>query len=214
MIDPDLLAYLRYASLRETPLLAENRRITEAQGLGHLQVAPEQAQLMALLVKLARARLGIEIGVLAGYSALWLAEALPPGGRLLACDIDPQVTQRARADWATAGLADRIELRIGPALTTLDAEISGGMAARYDFAFIDADKVGYIDYYERCMTLVGSGGFIMADNSLWYGRVVDADDTSTDTQAIRGFNRHLHADERVDLSLIPLGDGLTVARKR
>lgn len=214
MIDESLLAYLRHVSLRETDVMVDNRRVTAAAGNGHLQVDPEQGQLMALLLQLMGARMGIELGVYAGYSSLWLAGALPPGGRLLACDNDAEITERARVDWRRAGLADRVELRLGQARDTLDEELAGGMAGRYDFALIDADKTGYLDYYERCLALIGSGGLIMADNSLWHGRVVDADDESADTQAIRQFNRYLHNDDRIDLSMVPIGDGLTLARKR
>ncbi|MES1932212.1 caffeoyl-CoA O-methyltransferase [Salinisphaera shabanensis T35B1] len=214
MIDKELLAYLRHVSLRETEIMVANRRTTAAEANADLQVDPEQGQFMALLLKLAGARRGIEIGVYAGYSSLWIAQSLPAEGRLLACDNDPEITERARRDWAAAGLADRIELKLGDALATLDAEVAAGMAGAYDFVFIDADKAGYIDYYERALALVHAGGLIMADNSLWHGRVIDPDDESTDTQAIRAFNRHVHADDRVDMSLIPIGDGLTLAYKR
>ncbi|MAS09991.1 O-methyltransferase [Salinisphaera sp.] len=214
MFDSELLTYLRHASLRETDVMVENRRVTAARDDANLQVDPEQGQLIALLVQLMGARRGIEIGVYAGYSSLWIAQGLPASGRLLACDIDAEITQRAQRDWAAAGLADRIELRLGPALATLDNEIAAGMAGQYDFVFIDADKAGYIDYYERALALVHAGGLIIADNTLWHGRVIDPDDRSTDTQAIRDFNRYLHGDERIDLSLVPIGDGLTLARKR
>lgn len=214
MFDSELLTYLRHASLRETDVMVENRRVTAARDDANLQVDPEQGQLIALLVQLMGARRGIEIGVYAGYSSLWIAQSLPASGRLLACDIDAEITQRAQRDWAAAGLADRIELRLGPALATLDNEIAAGMAGQYDFVFIDADKAGYIDYYERALALVHAGGLIIADNTLWHGRVIDPDDRSTDTQAIRDFNRYLHGDERIDLSLVPIGDGLTLARKR
>ncbi|MBO9469759.1 class I SAM-dependent methyltransferase [Endozoicomonas sp. G2_2] len=214
MFDSELVTYLRHASLRETDIMVENRRVTAARDDANLQVDPEQGQLIALLVQLMGARRGIEIGVYAGYSSLWIAQSLPASGRLLACDIDAEITQRAQRDWAAAGLADRIELRLGPALATLDNEIAAGMAGQYDFVFIDADKAGYIDYYERALALVHAGGLIIADNTLWHGRVIDPDDRSTDTQAIRDFNRYLHGDERIDLSLVPIGDGLTLARKR
>ena len=214
MFDSELLTYLRHASLRETDVMVENRRVTAARDDANLQVDPEQGQLIALLIQLMGARRGIEIGVYAGYSSLWIAQSLPASGRLLACDIDAEITQRAQRDWAAAGLADRIELRLGPALATLDNEIAAGMAGQYDFVFIDADKAGYIDYYERALALVHAGGLIIADNTLWHGRVIDPDDRSTDTQAIRDFNRYLHGDERIDLSLVPIGDGLTLARKR
>ncbi|MES1929690.1 caffeoyl-CoA O-methyltransferase [Salinisphaera dokdonensis CL-ES53] len=214
MFDSELLTYLRHASVRETEVMADNRRVTAAQDNGNLQVDPEQGQLISLVLQLMSARRGIEIGVYAGYSSLWIAQSLPAGGQLLACDTDAEITQRAQQAWAAAGVADRIELRLGPALATLDNEIAAGMAGQYDFVFIDADKAGYIDYYERALALVHGGGLIIADNTLWHGRVIDPDDSSTDTQAIRDFNRYLHGDERIDLSLVPIGDGLTLARKR
>lgn len=214
MFDSDVLAYLREVSLRETSVMQANRRHTASGDDAHLQIDPEQGQLLALLVRMIGARRGIEIGVFAGYSSLWLAGALPADGYLVACDNDAVITRRARADWTAAGLSDRISLRLGQALETLDAEIHAGRAQTYDFVFIDADKAGYIDYYERGLTLIRSGGLVIADNTLWHGRVVDAHDDSVDTRAIRAFNRYLHEDRRVDMSLIPIGDGLTVARKR
>ena len=213
-VDARLLAYIERIGEREPAHLAANRRVTRASGAGQMQVSPRQGQLMALLVALAEARRGIEIGVYAGYSTLWLAEAIGPSGRLLACDHDPDITERARADWAAAGLADRIDLRLGDARATLDAEVAAGMAGAYDFAFIDADKSRYIDYYERCLALVRPGGLIMADNTLWYTRVADSSCTDEETEAIRAFNRHLAHNERVDLSVLLVGDGLTLARKR
>lgn len=214
MIDSEILAYLRHVSLRETDVMIANRRATAATGNANLQIDPEQGQLLALLVRLSGARRAIEIGVYAGYSSLWIAQSLPAGGQLLACDIDAGITERARRDWATAGLTDRIELRLAPARDTLDQEIAAGMAGQYDFVFIDADKAGTIDYYERALALVRAGGLIVVDNTLWHGRVIDADDHSTDTQAIRYFNRYIHGDERIDLSVVPIGDGLTLAYKR
>ncbi|GAB3681120.1 O-methyltransferase [Salinisphaera aquimarina] len=214
MIDAELLAYLRDVSLRETAVMVANRRATARGDNAHLQIDPEQGQLMALLLRAIGARRGIEIGVFAGYSALWLAHALPTDGHLLALDIDAEITRRAQADWEQAGLAQRVTLKIGPALASLDTEIAEGRAGADDFVFIDADKAGYLDYYERALVLVRAGGLIMADNTLWHGRVTDPDDDSTDTRAIRAFNNHLYEDTRVDISLIPIGDGLTVARKR
>lgn len=213
-VDARLRAYLDEIGDREPPYLAANRCATEAAGRAHLQVSPRQGQLMALLVALAEARRGIEIGVYAGYSTLWLAEAIGPSGCILACDHDPDITARARADWAAVGVADRIDLRLGDALETLNREVAAGMAGAYDFAFIDADKPRYIDYYERCLALVRPGGLIMADNTLWYLRVSDPNCVDAATEAVRAFNRHLAADDRIDLSVLPLGDGLTLARKR
>lgn len=214
MIDPDLLAYLRDVSLRETPVMKANRQATESGANAHLQVDPEQGQLMALLVRLMGARRGIEIGVFAGYSSLWLAGALPPDGRLLACDNDAEIIERARVAWHEAGLTDRVVLCLDEARTTLHSEIAGGAAGSYDFVFIDADKAGYIAYYEQAMTLLRSGGLVMADNTLWHGCVIDDSDDSVDTRAIQAFNRYLHTDTRVETSLVPIGDGLTLARKR
>lgn len=214
MIDSQLLNYLRENSLRETEVMAANRRETAEHANADLQIDPEQGQLIALLLQLMGARRGIEVGVYAGYSSLWIAHALPASGQLIACDIDAAITERAQRDWARAGVADRVELRLGPALATLDNEIGAGMAGQYDFVFIDADKGGYIDYYERALALVRAGGLIVLDNTLWHGQVVEGGADSGDTQAIRAFNQHAHADERVDLSLVPIGDGLTLARKR
>jgi predicted O-methyltransferase YrrM len=213
-VDAGLRAYIRAVAGREPAHLAANRRATADAGRAHMQVSPEQGQLMALLVALIAARRGIEIGVFAGYSTLWLAEAVGPQGRVLACDHDPEITARATADWVAAGLAKRIDLVLGDAQETLDREIADGQADGYDFAFIDADKGRYIDYYERCLTLVRSGGLIMADNTLWYGQVADPACKDAETEAIRAFNQHLGRDARIDLSLLVLGDGLTVARKR
>lgn len=213
-VDARLRAYIDAIGDREPAHLAINRGETEASGAANLQVSPRQGQLMALLVALAEARHGIEIGVYAGYSTLWLAEAVGPSGRILACDHDPGITERAHADWDAAGLTDRIDLRLGDALATLDAEVTAGMTAAYDFAHIDADKSRYIDYYERCLELVRPGGLIMADNTLWYARVADPVCDDEQTQAIRAFNRHLADDERIDISVLVLGDGLTLARKR
>lgn len=213
-VDARLRAYIDGIGDREPAYLAANRGVTEASGAAHLQISPRQGQLMALLVALAEARRGIEIGVYAGYSTLWLAQAIGPSGRILACDHDPGITARARADWAAAGMAARIDLRLGDALATLNAEVAAGMIGAYDFAFIDADKSRYIDYYERCMALVRPGGLIMADNTLWYTRVADPACDDDQTETIRAFNRYLADDERIDLSVLVLGDGLTLARKR
>lgn len=209
-----LLEYLRAVSLREPAVLAELREETATRGDAQMQIAPEQGQLMALLLRLIGARHTIEIGVYTGYSALVTALALPADGYVLACDIDPDTTETARRYWSRAGVADRIDLRLVPALQTLDGEVRAGSLGRYDFAFIDADKGGYIDYYERCLALLRPGGLIAVDNTLWSGRVADADAGDEDTRAIRAFNEHVAGDERVDLSLVPIADGLTLARKR
>jgi predicted O-methyltransferase YrrM len=168
---------------------------------------------MALLIKLMGAHNAIEVGVFTGYSALSVALALPPTGRLLACDISEEYTDVARRYWQQAGVADKIDLRIAPALDTLQARLKDGEAGLYDFAFIDADKTGYDAYYECCLQLLRRGGLILLDNTLRSGRVTERAD-SEDTAAIQTLNIKLHFDERVDLSLLPLSDGLTLARKR
>jgi predicted O-methyltransferase YrrM len=211
-LDDGLYQYLLDASLREHPALAEMRALTLTHPLARMQIAPEQGQFMALLVKLLGARRTLEIGVFTGYSALAVALALPDDGHVIGCDISTEYTDIGRKFWEKAGVAHKIDLRIAPALDTLDALIGEGHSGRFDFAFIDADKTGYAAYYERCLTLLRSGGLIAVDNTLWSGKVAQPADDE-DTAALQEFNRKLHYDERVDLSLLPLGDGLTLARK-
>jgi predicted O-methyltransferase YrrM len=179
-----------------------------------MQISPEQGQLMQLLVRLMGARRTLEVGVFTGYSSLAVALALPEDGRILACDLSEEYTAIARRHWQAAGVAHKIELVIGPALATLDARLARGEAGRYDFAFIDADKGNYTGYYERALELVRPGGLIAVDNTLWGGAVADETDHSDDTVALRRFNQQLLGDGRVDLSLVPIGDGLTLARRR
>jgi predicted O-methyltransferase YrrM len=213
-LDNALYEYLLRASLREHPALARLRAETAAHPKVNMQIAPEQGQFMALLVRLMGATRCIEVGVFTGYSSLAVALALPDEGRIVACDVSDEYTAVARRYWAEAGVADRIDLRLAPALETLDALLAGGAAGSYDFAFIDADKEAYSDYYERSLQLLRPGGLIAVDNTLWDGAVADPADQSADTVAIRAFNERLHGDERIDLSLVPIGDGLTLARKR
>ncbi len=213
-LDDRLYDYLLRHSLREHPALARLRAETAAHPQVVMQISPEQGQFMQLLVRLLGARRAIEVGVFTGYSSLAVALALPPGGTLLACDISEEYTRIARRYWAEAGVADRIELVLAPALATLDARLAAGEAGRYDFAFIDADKTAYHDYYERLLRLIRPGGLIAVDNTLWSGAVADPADQEDDTRAIREFNERLHADARIDLSLVPIGDGLTLARRR
>ena len=212
-LDDTLYRYLLDHSLREHPAQAALREATRSQPHAGMQISPEQGQLMAMLVRLMGARRTIEIGVFTGYSALTVALALPADGELLACDISDEYTRIGRPFWKAAGVAHKIELRLAPALTTLDARLAEGAAGHYDFAFIDADKTNYDAYYERCLQLVRAGGLIAIDNVLWGGSVArPAEDAST--AAIQALNRKLHRDERIDLSLMPIGDGLTLARKR
>ena len=209
-----LYAYLLANSLRETPVQRRLRAATRRIPMGTMQIGPEQGMFMQLLVKLMRARRIVEVGTFTGYSSLAMALALPPGGRIVCCDVSEVWTAVARKHWKLAGVEKKISLRIAPAIETLDALLAAGGTGRYDFAFIDADKSSYANYYERCLKLVRRGGLIAVDNTLWGGSVADPREKDKDTRAIRAFNRKLHRDRRVDISLLPIGDGLTLAVKR
>ena len=209
-----LYDYYLANSLREPPVLARLREETAGMARGSMQISPEQGQFMALLVEITGARRTLEVGTFTGYSTLAVALALPPEGRVVACDISADYTAVGRRYWAEAGVAEKIELRLGPALETLDSLLAEGAAGRFDFMFIDADKEGYLDYYERGLELLRPGGLMAVDNVLWGGRVAEPDQDSEETRAIRAINEALHADERVSLAMIPIGDGLTLARKR
>ena len=213
-LDGPLYDYLLTASLREHPVLARLRAATARHPKVNMQISPEQGQFMALLVRLIGATRCIEVGVFTGYSSLAVALAMPPTGRIVACDISEEYTAMARPYWEEAGVGGRIDLRIAPALETLDALLAADGAGTYDFGFIDADKGAYADYYERMLELLHAGGLIAVDNTLWDGAVADPDDHEPDTVAIRAFNEALRDDARIDLSLVPIGDGLTLARKR
>ena len=213
-IDDRLYLYLVDHSLRETALMRELRELTQGHAMAHMQIAPEQGQFLALLVELLGAEQIIEIGTFTGYSALCMAQAMPPNGRLLCCDINPEWTAIASDYWERAGVRERIDLRIAPALETLDKLLEDGAAGHFDSAFIDADKTNYLNYSERCLQLLRPGGLLMFDNTLWNGAVADPEDQSADTLALRALNHRLLGDERVSLSLVPIGDGLTLARKR
>lgn len=213
-LDGPLYEYLLSASLREHAVLARLRAETSAHPRANMQIAPEQGQFMALLARLTGATRCIEVGVFTGYSSLAMALAMPPTGRIIACDVSEEYTAVARRYWEEAGVAGRIELRIAPALETLDGLLAEGGAGAWDFGFIDADKGGYAEYYERLLALLRPGGLIAVDNTLWDGAVADPGNHEADTVAIRAFNEKLLDDERIDLSLVPIGDGLTLARKR
>jgi caffeoyl-CoA O-methyltransferase len=213
-VDDRLHAYLLGASLREVPALARLREETATHRAAGMQISPEQGQFMQLLVRLIGAKRALEVGVFTGYSSLAVALAMPADGHILACDVSEEFTRIARRHWDAAGVSGKIELVLAPAVDTLDARLAAGEAGRYDFAFIDADKGNYLAYYERVLRLLRPGGLVAVDNTLWDGAVADPDDQSADTSAIRRFNAVLHDDERVDLSLVPIGDGLTLARKR
>ncbi|HWC98142.1 MAG TPA: class I SAM-dependent methyltransferase [Candidatus Sulfopaludibacter sp.] len=208
-----LSAYARSITVREPEALRKLREESADHPHASMQTAPEQGQLLHLLARATGARKTLEVGTFMGYSSTWVALALPPGGKVIACDVSEEYTSRARLTWADAGVTDRVELRLGPAIETLDAMLAAGDAGTFDFAFIDADKANYPHYYDRALTLLRTGGLIAVDNVLWDGKVIDPAEKDGETQAIRDFNRKLQGDSRVVLSLIPLGDGLTLACK-
>ncbi|SDG76354.1 Predicted O-methyltransferase YrrM [Pseudomonas benzenivorans] len=213
-LDDDLYRYLLEVSLRETPLLKRLRDETAQLANAQWQIAPEQGQFMALLVRLSGARRIIEVGTFTGYSALCMAQAMPADGRLICCDIPGDYNATAERYWREAGLAGCIEQRLAPALETLAALEAAGQAGSFDLIFIDADKANYPAYFEHALGLVRQGGLILFDNTLWSGRVLEQHPDSVDTRAIQALNRALKDDARIDLSLLPLGDGLTLCRKR
>ncbi len=208
-----LAEYVVAVGTRENAVQRRLRAATRSMPSGGMQIGPEQAALMQLLVRAIGARRCIEIGTFTGYSALAVALALPPGGRIVCCDVSEEWTSIARKYWNLASVSRKIQLKLGPALATLD-DLLPENRGKFDFAFIDADKTNYENYYERCLKLVRRGGLIAIDNTLWHGRVIDRRDRSADTRAIRAFNRRLRRDRRVEISLVPIGDGLTLALKR
>ena len=212
-VTDELADYIRRITLREPEALRQQRESTDLHPQASMQTSPEQGQFLHLLARLVGARKTLEVGVFLGYSSTWVALALPAGGKIIACDQSAEYTAQARRLWRAAGVEDKIDLRLGGALATLDALIAEGNSGSFDFAFIDADKTNYANYYDRALALVRPGGLIVSDNVLWKGAVIDATKTDADTEAIRAFNRKLHADARVSLSLVPLGDGLTLACK-
>lgn len=209
-----LYDYLLGVSLREPDVLRRLREETAALEEATMQIGPEQGQLMALLVQMLGARRTLEVGTFTGYSALVVALALPADGRVVACDVSEEWTRIARRYWLEAGVSDKIDLRLGPALDTLDALLATRAAGTFDFAFIDADKANVRQYYEKALALVRRGGVVAIDNVLWSGKVIDPDVKDADTEALRALNAALKDDERVSLSLVPIGDGLTLALKR
>jgi predicted O-methyltransferase YrrM len=214
-LDDRLYGYLIAQGTRETALQRRLREETHATvRAAGMQIGPEQGQLMGLLVRLIGARRALEIGTFTGYSALAVALALPADGRLLCCDVNAEWTAIARRYWDEAGVAGKIELRLAPALETLAALRRDGQDGSFDFAFIDADKTNYDGYYEHALGLVRRGGLILIDNVLWGGAVADPKDRSADTKALRALNTKLRNDERIDLAMLPIGDGVTMARVR
>jgi predicted O-methyltransferase YrrM len=208
-----LYDYLLSVSLRESEILVKLREETANHPAANMQIAPEQGQFMALLVQLLGASKTLEVGVFTGYSSLCVALALPRSGRIAACDVSEEYTAIARRYWQLAGVADKIDLHLAPALKTLDRLLASGQAETFDFAFIDADKENYWNYYERSLQLIRPGGLIAIDNVLWNGRVADPQERDLSTESIRDFNRQLLEDERVTISLVPIADGLTLALK-
>jgi predicted O-methyltransferase YrrM len=213
-LNDGLYQYLLNHSVQEPEILVALRQETASLPLAEMQIAPEQGQFMALLVQLLGVKKALEVGVFTGYSALRVALAMPTDGRLVACDINPEYTAIAQRYWAAAGVADRIDLRLGPALDTLNHLIDAGEANQFDFAFIDADKANYSNYYERVLQLVRPGGLVVIDNVLWSGRVADPAVQDSRTKALRQFNQRLYQDDRIVLSLVPIADGLTLALKK
>lgn len=206
--------YMLDHSLRETDVMRRLREETSKLAASNMQIAPEQGQFMALLLELAGAKRVIEVGTFTGYSALCMAQSLPDDGKLICCDVSEEWTAVAKHYWAEAGVDQKISLRLAPALETLDELLESGQVEAFDAAFVDADKTNYINYYERCLRLVRPGGMLMFDNTLWDGSVADEANQKEDTVAIRELNDHVHRDDRVSVSLVPIGDGLTLIRKR
>ena len=213
-LSDELAAYVRTTGIREPAVLARLREETASLPEANMQVAPEQGAFLALLAELIGARRCLEVGTFTGYSSLAVALALPDDGRIVCCDVSEEWTGIARRFWQEAGVVDKVDLRIAPATETLDALIADGEEETYDFAFVDADKPGYDGYYERLLRLVRPGGLIAFDNVLWGGRVADESETDDSTTALRALNEKLRGDERVSLVLLPVGDGMTLARRR
>jgi len=206
--------YLLGISVREPEVARRLREETQQLANAQMQIGPDQGQFMQLLVQLLGARKTLEVGVFTGYSALWVALGLPNDGRIIACDISEEYTAVGKRYWKDAGVDQKIDLRIGPALETLDELLKSNQAGTFDFAFIDADKTNYQNYYERTLQLLRAGGLIAVDNTLWSGAVADPNVNDADTVAIRQLNEKLHRDERVTVSMLTVGDGLTLAMKR
>jgi predicted O-methyltransferase YrrM len=213
-LSDELAAYVLEVGTREPGVLARLREETAALPEHGMQIAPEQGAFLALLVELTGARRCLEIGTFTGYSSTAVAMALPEDGRIVCCDISEAWTSMARRYWAEAGVAEKIDLRIAPATETLDGLLADGAESTYDFAFVDADKSGYDGYYERLLRLVRPGGLIALDNTLWSGRVLEADAGDEDTRALQALNRKLAGDDRISLCLLPVADGVTLARRR
>lgn len=213
-LSDELNAYLVEVGAREPEVLGLLREETALMPEAGMQIAVEQGALLAMLVKLLDARRILEVGTFTGYSSTAMALALPPDGRIVCCDVSKEFTDVARRTWAAAGIEDRVDLRLAPALETLDALLAEGKAGTFDFAFIDADKTDYAEYHERIVQLLRSGGLAVYDNVFWGGDVIDPSRTDPSTVGVRRLNERLATDERVTISMIPVADGLTLALKR
>ncbi|MDE1461199.1 O-methyltransferase [Spartinivicinus poritis] len=205
--------YIWQVGVRETAVMQQCREETAAMPNANMQIAPEQGQFLALLAQLMGAKRIVEVGTFTGYSALWMASVLPDDGELIACDISDEYTSKAKQYWQQAGITNKIDLKIKPATESLAELLAAGGAGQVDMLFIDADKIGYQDYYEQGLQLLRQGGLMAFDNTLWSGSVAEPSD-DPDTVALQKFNRHVHSDQRVDMGLLPIGDGLTLVRKK
>jgi predicted O-methyltransferase YrrM len=212
-ITDELAQYIREVTLREPEALRRLRESTENHPRASMQTSPEQGQFLHLLARTAGARKTLEVGVFMGYSSTWVALALPAGGKVVACDVSEEYTTRARQTWKEAGVESKVDLRLAPALETLDKLLADGLGGTFDMAFIDADKGNYANYYDRALALLRPGGVAAIDNVLWDGLVIDPNDHDAETEAIRAFNRKVHADQRVAVSMATMGDGLMLACK-
>jgi len=211
--DEHAYEYVVNTSVRETDVARRLREETQELPMAQMQIGPDQGQFMQMLVKLIRAKNTLEVGVFTGYSSLWVALGLPPDGKIVACDVSEEYTAIAKRYWKEAGVDQKIDLQLRPALETLDELIARGKSDTFDFAFIDADKGNYDNYYERILKLLRTGGLIAIDNTIWSGRVADPNESDPDTVALRNLNAKLHRDERITLSMLTVGDGLTLAMK-
>ena len=213
-VTPELYQYLLSISVQEHPLLLELRKETKKLYTANMQIAPEQGQFLQLIIKLLGAINVIEVGTYTGYSSLAMALALPKNGKIIACDTNESWTSIAKSFWGMAGVQEKISLKLAPAKETLEKLIAMGQAESFDLVFIDADKINYQAYYEKSLKLIKDGGLIIIDNVLWDGKVANDNDCDAQTQCIKDFNSYISQDKRVDISLIPLGDGLMLARKK
>ena len=213
-ITDSLVDYIRSVSHAEPEIMKQLREETLSEPRARMQITPEQGAFMTLLTRLCNFRRTLEVGVFTGYSSLAVARAMPEDGKIIACDVSEEWTSIARRYWQQAGVANKIDLRLAPATETLDALLAEGQAGTFDFCFIDADKTNYANYYDRALQLLRPGGLIATDNTLWYGRVIDPAEQDDDTVALRAYNLKLAADDRIYLSMLSIGDGLTLAVKK